>query len=74
MFILLKMLEIVKYLYLSMFLKGTLNLKPPSVVLGEGSGERLDLCELENAPEMENCPKTFVHDCRFICGTRPTYC
>ena len=25
--------------------------------------ERLDLCELENAPEMQNCPKTFVHDC-----------
>ena len=26
-------------------------------------GEGLDLCELENAPEMQRCPKTFVHDC-----------
>ena len=28
-----------------------------------GWGEELGLCELENAPEMQNCPKTFVHDC-----------
>ena len=28
-----------------------------------GWGEGLDLCELENAPEMQKCPKTFVHDC-----------
>ena len=28
-----------------------------------GWGEGLDLCELENAPEMQRCPKTFVHDC-----------
>ena len=27
-------------------------------------GEGLDLCELENVPEMQKCPKTFVHDCR----------
>ena len=26
-------------------------------------GEGLDLCESENAPEMQKCPKTFVHDC-----------
>ena len=24
----------------------------------------MDLCESENAPEMQKCPKTFVHDCR----------
>ena len=29
-----------------------------------GWGEGLDLCELENAPEMQKCPKTFVRDCR----------
>ena len=23
----------------------------------------MDLCELENAPETQKCPKTFVHDC-----------
>ena len=23
-----------------------------------------DLCELKNTPEMQKCPKTFVHDCR----------
>ena len=28
-----------------------------------GWGEGLYLCELENAPEMQKCPKTFVHDC-----------
>ena len=28
-----------------------------------GWGEGLGLCELENAPEMQKCPKTFVHDC-----------
>ena len=26
-------------------------------------GEGLDLCDLENAPETQMCPKTFVHDC-----------
>ena len=26
-------------------------------------GEGLDLCESENAPEMQKYPKTFVHDC-----------
>ena len=31
-----------------------------------GWGERLDLCELENAPETQKCPKTFVHDCRLV--------
>ena len=29
-------------------------------------GEGLDLCELENAPEIQKCSKTFVHDWRFI--------
>ena len=29
-----------------------------------GWGEELDLYELENAPETQKCPKTFVHDCR----------
>ena len=29
-----------------------------------GWGEGLHLCELENAPEMQKCPKTFVHDCK----------
>ena len=28
-----------------------------------GWGEGLGLCELENALEMQKCPKTFVHDC-----------
>ena len=32
-----------------------------------GWGEGLDLCELENAPETQKCPKTFVHDCSFKC-------
>ena len=29
-----------------------------------GWGEGLDLRELENAPETQTCPKTFVYDCR----------
>ena len=29
-----------------------------------GEGRGLDLCELENAPETQKCPKTFVHHCR----------
>ena len=29
-----------------------------------GWGEELDLSELENVPETQKCPKTFVHDCR----------
>ena len=33
-----------------------------NIVCGVG----LDLCELENAPETEKCPKTFVDDCRSI--------
>ena len=33
----------------------------PTVFVGWGEG--LDLCELENAPETQTCPKTFVHDC-----------
>ena len=28
-----------------------------------GEGRGLDLCELENAPETQKCPKPFVHDC-----------
>ena len=24
----------------------------------------MDLCESENAPEMQKCPKAFVYDCR----------
>ena len=27
-----------------------------------GWGEGLGMCELENAPQMQKCPKTFVHD------------
>ena len=27
-------------------------------------GGGADLCGLENAPEKQKCPKTFVHDCR----------
>ena len=26
----------------------------------------MDLCELENAPPTQKCPKTFVHDCREV--------
>ena len=37
----------------------------PRPTLFVGWGERLDLCELENAPERKKCPKTFVHDCRY---------
>ena len=33
----------------------------PTVFVGWGEG--FDLCELENAPETQTCPKTFVHDC-----------
>ena len=33
----------------------------PTVFVGWGEG--LDLCELENAPETQTCPKTFVHAC-----------
>ena len=28
-----------------------------------GWGEGLDLCELENAPETQKCPKALFHDC-----------
>ena len=35
-----------------------------------GWGKRLDLCELENAPEMQKCPRTFVHDYRFKVGDK----
>ena len=34
--------------------------------LFEGWGEGLDLFELENAPEMRTCSKTFVHDCSYL--------
>ena len=30
-----------------------------------GWGERLGICELEKAPEMQKCTRSFVHDCRF---------
>ena len=29
-------------------------------------GRGLDLCALEIAPETQKCPKTLVHDCRYI--------
>ena len=32
-----------------------------------GWGEELDLGELENVPEMQKWPKTFVYDCRCNC-------
>ena len=35
----------------------------PTLFMGWREG--LDLCELEKAPEMQNCPKTFVYDCSF---------
>ena len=57
-----------------------LSLPPPytKLKLGENSGytrptffvwwgEGLDLCELENAPETQMCPKTLVHDCSSDC-------
>ena len=37
--------------------------KRPTLFVGWGEG--LDLCELENAPETQKCPKAFVHDCSF---------
>ena len=56
------------------------SLPPPytKLKLGKNSGYRrqtlfvgwregLDLCELQNAPETQKCPKTFVHDCSFKC-------
>ena len=33
----------------------------PTLFLGWGEG--LSLCELENAPGTQKCPKPFVHDC-----------
>ena len=36
--------------------------KLPTLFVGWGEG--LDLCESENAPEMQKCPKAFVYDCR----------
>ena len=27
-----------------------------------GWGEGLGMCKLENAPQMQKCPKTFIHD------------
>ena len=33
----------------------------PALFVGRGKG--LDMCELENVPEMQKCPQTFVHDC-----------
>ena len=32
----------------------------------------MDLCELEDAPEMQKCPKTFVHDCEMTGMTSET--
>ena len=32
----------------------------------------MGLCELENAPEMQKCLKTFVHDCRMTGMTGET--
>ena len=34
-----------------------------------GWGEVLGLCELGNAPDMQKCPKTFVHDCSLSTDT-----
>ena len=36
--------------------------KLPTLFVGWEEG--LDLCESENAPEMQKCPKAFVYDCR----------
>ena len=36
----------------------------PTLFVGRGEG--LGLCELENAPEMQKCPKTFAHDCSLV--------
>ena len=30
-------------------------------------GRVLELCELENTPEMQKCPKAFIHDFRIVC-------
>ena len=64
-----------QYILFEIFLQ--LHLPPPytKLKLGKNSGytrptlfvgwgEGLDLCELENAPEMQKSPKTFVHHCR----------
>ena len=32
----------------------------------------MDLCELENTPEMQKCPKIFVHDCKMTRMTSET--
>ena len=61
------------------FLHFSLPLPYTKLKLGKNSGytrkalfvgwaEGLDLCELENAPETQKCPKTFVHDCSFNKG------
>ena len=33
----------------------------PTLFVGWGEGQ--GMCELENAPEIQKYPKTFVHDC-----------
>ena len=35
-------------------------MRPTSFV---GWGERQGMCELENVPEIQKYPKTFIHDC-----------
>ena len=45
----------------------TLDKRVQNSLWGEGVGG-LHLCELEKAPEMQKCPKTFVHDCRSLIG------
>ena len=40
------------------------NFRTKALTLFVGWGEGLDLCESENAPEMQKCPKAFVYDCR----------
>ena len=66
---------LIQYILFEIFLR--FSLPPPykKLKLGKNSGytrptlfvgwgEGLDLCELENAPETQKCPKTLVHDCR----------
>ena len=37
-----------------------------SNIVCKGWREGLDMGELENAPEMQKCPKTFEHDCTLV--------
>ena len=46
--------------YTKLKLRKNSGYKCPMLFVGWGEG--LGMCELENAPPMQKCPKTFIHD------------